>query len=508
MPKARARPSAPPTTRSRGAVLRKQKLALPDELVADILEYLPPGELWAAARVSRQFYAACWRAGVFIHRSIFFSRDEDHPRRISMFMDVLEHAKQKGLNLSLSIRFCFPVEDDPIHRVRNCDYLRRSVEDLSRAITEALPLLVYLSIQLLDHFRDLLAGALCHAAPRLRNLELTHNVVDSPYLAPLLRDLFDGSAPKLRTLALEVIALPSMPVDALKPVTHASLTYQNTFPQVDFGHHFPHLKSLQLEFFVHNGEKAVASRFDFTETALRSLSVGDYDGTTLLDAIEGSTNLSAIPSLEFIGHRIPWSEALWAKDPARFSMRVFEDNGGFTCVFVTPEHQRWRRRYRLGSWNIATAPPGIQELPNLGTRLAYLRIQAHLLPAFLTLELCMSVLHDLHVDVHCAGVDRYWFVPFDCVGDARFQSFDPGTQGAPRVWLPCPALAEITLFALDEPMKDMNSRHVALLAHALGQFERPKAQKARADRHRIRKYAFAGRGSREDYDEGLWERDF
>ncbi|EJD47116.1 hypothetical protein AURDEDRAFT_163722 [Auricularia subglabra TFB-10046 SS5] len=92
-----------------------------------------------------------------------------------------------------------------------------------------------------------------------------------------------------------------------------------------------------------------------------------------------------------------------------------------------------------------------------------------------------------------------------------------------RIRLLCATLAELTSFALDTQIDNADSRCIAFLAHALGllccanklraslvlvssELPQPGARtlldETVSERHM---YAFAGWGSRRDYDEGLWD---
>lgn len=83
---------------------------MPPELVTEVLEYLPINDLWTAARVSRQFYAAAWQAGLFIHRDIDCQAASGHADQLAVFQDVLAQAQRKDLQLSLSLTFFSPAQ--------------------------------------------------------------------------------------------------------------------------------------------------------------------------------------------------------------------------------------------------------------------------------------------------------------------------------------------------------------------------------------------------------------
>ncbi|EJD47129.1 hypothetical protein AURDEDRAFT_113475 [Auricularia subglabra TFB-10046 SS5] len=188
---------------------------------------------------------------------------------------------------------------------------------------------------------------------------------------------------------------------------------------------------------------------------------------------------------------------------------------------------RWRRLFRVGRWHNAVPLP-IGAMPNLRTRLAYLRLSALILCEFLRLGGTFVTLRDLHVDIRANDYDAAVLAPpdYDRFPDIIF-SFPRQVppEHTPIIWAPCPGLEEITLFASDAPIGDLEPRRVAFLAHALGQLDRPAAEKAALtlvginfQQHHVRalldetvatvrERAFAGRGFREDYEERLWEHE-
>ncbi|EJD45286.1 hypothetical protein AURDEDRAFT_165500 [Auricularia subglabra TFB-10046 SS5] len=516
------------TTRSRGAALRRQKTALPVELVLGILERLSLNELWTTARVSREFYSLSWRAGLFIHRNINWTTDYCYVPRLEVFKEVLEHAKQKDLRLSLSIWSFFPGEYVLRCRASIYQTIRQSADEIIPVITAALPFLVRLSIRLPDYFRPQLDAALRHPAPRLRMLELARTLYDEPS-PPLPCDLFAGLAPNLRMVTCSGVALSDEPVAVFGAVTHVALSYENRFPPVPIRLQFPHVTSLHLGFLVVDDDAVPPGRFDLVGIALHSLVIQDCDGPLLLDTVQRSIDLSTIAAVHVIADTISWTESLWTNDPAMASMRicVCPDAGDDIYVMVTPEHRRWQRLYRLIVW-ATNEPLPIAGLPNISNRLTYLRIDAALLRAFLALALPFLALRDLHIDVWSAdAADDLVLAPPDYGVYWRVQSFEPETpHNTVRIWAACPALEEITLFAFDAPIKNADSRRVAFLSRALGQLERPKTERvalalvgvqfekpvARVllDQtvSKICKFAFAGGGSLEDHDDGLWDHGF
>ncbi|EJD34277.1 hypothetical protein AURDEDRAFT_176671 [Auricularia subglabra TFB-10046 SS5] len=515
-------------TRSRAVAFRIQKLALPEELTLAILKCLPLDELWTAAHVSRRFYALALDAGLRIHRDIAWTIDSGHVSELNEFKDVLEHVKQKGMPpLSLDLWTYFPGEDS-IHRASIYENASSGADDILPVITAALPFLVHLSIKLPDHFRAHLDAALCHPAPLLRTLHFECSMPDEPS-PPLPCNLFAGLAPQLRRVSCTDIILSDLSVTAFQAVDHAYFSYKNRFPAVHIRLLFPRVTSLHLRLSMVGNAASLPECFDLRGLALHSLTIQGRDYSLLQESVQRSIDLSTIPAVRAISGTITWSESLWTKDPAMISMRISVDpeHRGDLSVMVIPEHRRWRRLYRVVLGFVNGAIP-VTGLPSLSTRLTYLRLDAALLRAFLTLAIPYSELRNLHIDVQSTGLGDYLALKppdYDLYRDVQsFESEIPHDAGGIRS--PCSALEEITLFALDAPISDADSRRVAFLLRALGQFERAKNERAAlalvgirfaepAARallsqtvSRILTYAFAGRGSREDHDKGLWDHAF
>ncbi|EJD44257.1 hypothetical protein AURDEDRAFT_166643 [Auricularia subglabra TFB-10046 SS5] len=508
--------------------MRVRKVELPDELILAILEWLSPDELWTSARVSRLFYAQVWHAGLIIERYIMWMPGPGYASQLDVFKEVLEHVKKKNLRLGLCISSYFPGEHLAIYRSGIYEASRDTANAIMPVITAALPFLVRLTVRLPDHFRPQLDAALRFPAPRLRMLELDRTLRDgvSP---PIPSDLFAGSAPQLRTVACAAGMLSEDPVAAFRGVTRVVLSYMYKLPPIAIRLSFPLVKWLHLAFLAADGDGAPPDQFDLSGLALDSLVIRDCGGAIVLDAVERSTDLSVIPHVHVITNTLRWTELLWIKDAAMLSLRLYvcPEDGDDICVMVTPEHRRWHRLYRLAPW-ITDEPVPIAGLPGLASRLTYLRVDAALLRALLTLAVSFLALRDIHIDVRSAeAADHLVLGPPDYGMYSRVQSFDPQTpHNAVRIWSPCPVLEEITLFAWDAVIEDADSRRVAFLFRALGQLERPKTERAalalvgvqfekpvardllRQTVSQIRRYAFAGRGSHEDSDDGLWDHGF
>ncbi|EJD47094.1 hypothetical protein AURDEDRAFT_163704 [Auricularia subglabra TFB-10046 SS5] len=396
-------------------------------------------------------------------------------------------------------------------------------------ITAALPLLVHLSVDLPDRFRTGFDSALLHPAPRLISYSIFRPLQRAPRAATLSFDLFAGAAPRLRYLTLTNVTFPEKPAAILRSISRAHLRYWKMLPDETIRRHLPNLNHLRLTLFLSAGHAVKSLRpFNLGTLALCSLVIEEGAGTLLLDALERSTDLSVIPVVQVVGNTIRWSDPLWTRDAANVYMRicVCTQRQGGLCVLIAPEHMLWRRLFRIVFW-YALAPLPIDGMPNLATRLAYLRLGASNVLGCLVLRLIFTALRELHIDVQANGYDALVIAPPDYDRFPSITSFRQLAAPEPRpiAWMPCPALEGITLFASDEPIPHAYSRRVAFLAHALGQLGRPAADKAvlvlfgiefqepvaRAMLDEtvsaIIERPFAGRGSREDYEGGLWEHE-
>ncbi|EJD34044.1 hypothetical protein AURDEDRAFT_176898 [Auricularia subglabra TFB-10046 SS5] len=512
----------PVVTRGRMKSARARRLALPTEIVTSVLEYLPLDELWNAALVSNQFYMSAWLAGLFIHRTIAQDLDHSYVRRLLIFEDVLAHAKRREFRLNLSLTCDLPQED--LGRAQRDDAsatANRGLEDIARAMSAALPSLVCLSIIMPDYFRPLLDSALGFPAPRLRVFHISRTSRNTAPSLPLAFDLFAGSAQNLRVLSLDNVTLPEKQLLAFQTITSVSFIYLQIFPSIAIRLHFPSLAHLHLNFLTAS-LAASPKRLDLGGAVLRSIRIEGCEYSALQEAVEMSMDMSTIPFVQVIGETVRWDEPLLTNDRAALCIRLGYVSGHVpeTSVSIVPEHRRWQRVYHFSAWeqNRTILPA------TLSSRVTYLRLDATLVYDFLKLELDLAALHDLHIDLESKHLDDLMLAVPDYGSYQQLKSFRAAIgEDLPRVWSPCPGLNELTLFALDQPVMGADSRHIAFLLHALGQLARQKKYKATLaligiqftrplartllDQtvSKIFKYDFAGRGSHEDEDDGLWQ---
>ncbi|EJD45859.1 hypothetical protein AURDEDRAFT_124342 [Auricularia subglabra TFB-10046 SS5] len=340
---------------------------------------------------------------------------------------------------------------------------------------------------------------------------------DTPCPITLPCDLFAGCAPQLRSVRLATVTLPDDPVAAFRSVIRAIVTYKTAFPRITFARQFPSLRDLEVDY---SDDQIEPSSFNLSGVTLGLLAIGDSSTNGLLDSVARSVDLSSIPLVLVICDNIEWNEPLWANDRSPISVRLsFATNTRHALsVFIVPAHRRWRRLFRVRTL-IEDEPLHIGTVPNLGTRMTYLRIDAPFLRDFLELELALPALLTLHIDVETHEKDELAPPGYEAHQDVR--SFSPEPAGS-RVWMPSAALENITLFALDAPVRDVDSRRVAFLAHALGAkadkavleligvtFAEPVARALINETvSEIRNGEFAGYDWRKDLDDGLWEQDF
>ncbi|EJD38617.1 hypothetical protein AURDEDRAFT_172389 [Auricularia subglabra TFB-10046 SS5] len=83
-------------------------------------------------------------------------------------------------------------------------------------------------------------SALAGAAPELRHFDLRVDKVPITDPLPVIpAELFAGQAPRLRTVAIEDVALPPRPLTIFSQVTKLCIQYSVTRPMEDFFPHFP-----------------------------------------------------------------------------------------------------------------------------------------------------------------------------------------------------------------------------------------------------------------------------
>ncbi|EJD44494.1 hypothetical protein AURDEDRAFT_185065 [Auricularia subglabra TFB-10046 SS5] len=502
---------------------------LPVELDIKILGFLHDlRDLRNAAAVSRRFNSSAWAAGLFASLSIECYCADGRPEELDDLAGIVQSALRTGRWLGLSIQI-------GIKKVIESE--SAVAREVLAVVQEALPVLVYLSLEISDHVIPLLASVLHSSAPHLKELCLRrfdhHDENPSGDLAQI--GAFAGEMPKLRSLALENVAIGPDTVPAFSGVRTLRLSYVDVFPDIDYAVQFQRLRCLSLKF--HTALSAMPLQpFNLGGVRLQKLVVhqlhDDESEDDLMSSVLRSVKLSDIPVFEHILHAsstLEWS--IWhPNDGACVSIRaqqLLEDELSGLRMIVVPEHLGWRRKYQLIDFEIGS--PWVTEgSQSLGELLVYLRIDNSVLTSLLE-RLCpgLSALRTLQIDFRSSGEypALVWppdWLDYTLVKPKTRSTVDFAQRGKGYTVLKCPALETVRLFALDKPINVL-AREVAFLGRALGQCPRPEQERAALELvgvgfarsgsrdllaaafSGVRALPFAGTDSPADWEDGLWD---
>ncbi|EJD47089.1 hypothetical protein AURDEDRAFT_163699 [Auricularia subglabra TFB-10046 SS5] len=467
---------------------------LPTELITGILEYLDQTDLRASAAVSRALYGSAWRAGLYIHRNVQWRGMDRCADELTVLSEVVRHALRKDLRLSFTLTFSS--WDSAGHEIYD-NLLSPSAHAILALVTSALSILVYLSVNVTENFVPMVTAALCRPAPNIAVLELHVDLLfeeqlpkhqDCPGMAveQIPANLFMGCAPKLRRLVLKDILLGCNAFASFSRVDSVALDYAEVFPNIQFAHHFPRLRALHLAFSTELYAPPPRS-FNLDGVRLRRLTLGSHDSPDLMPAIMRSTNIFDIPNIQLIGDNVQWANPLWTRKgdgPISICLqRAIPPAYVDISMIVVPGHRGWRRAFDLLEWHTSQRLP-ISELPALGERLTYLRMDnTHIASLLEDAEISFDSLAQLRVDFRAQARHPAIVWPPDWLHACRTFSFDKEDKSAPAFSRPsyrtvaCGALRKLTLFAINAGLSAA-SQEVAFLGRALSQCARPKLERA------------------------------
>ncbi|EJD33900.1 hypothetical protein AURDEDRAFT_131448 [Auricularia subglabra TFB-10046 SS5] len=356
---------------------------LPDDILHCVLDCFDLAQLWSAARVSRQFYRASRRAGMYVHRTIRGSAPE-----IDTWTEVVAHAIDRDLRIALSVRLLGGSEDrDALHR-------------LFSEIRKALPVLLFLSIQASESHYVELWNQLQDPAPCLRSL--TFRSAGSGTIKPPI-GLFAGNAPVLRNLGCGLDSLGGQKSPALSNVTRFCTWDCERSQKVSLAHHFHSLQHLMV-------------RFDCDDHIFPPSQV-DLTGVTLRSLV--SKNVGWADICFFAAHRLPgltppehgklgsFDEPLGscceAHEGGNISVNIVNRCVGFPegRIRIIPSHGAWRRSYHM-----STGELDILRKPGMGLRLEYLRLRCHDIPWIFDCIVELFGLRRIRVDIHWEWQNR------------------------------------------------------------------------------------------------------
>ncbi|EJD44452.1 hypothetical protein AURDEDRAFT_185058 [Auricularia subglabra TFB-10046 SS5] len=485
---------------------------LPPELVINILEHLDQADLRSAAAVSRSFYAAAWRAGLYIHRNISWS---DQPAGVSPSTtptELVHHALKKGLRLSVSSHIML-FNTDSVEQPNTSSI----VQVLLSFITAALPVLVYLEVACFPGLIPHLAAALRHPAPNLAILDLTVPPFHAAFRSQELpADLFVECVPKLRRLSLHGIALGRYGIAAFAHLQCICLGYRGNFPEITFARQFPCMRDLQLWLTLENNESSPPP-FNFEGVSLRKLTFRVHNSSRAGPVVLTGTDMSCLPDVEHFGSAVAWSDPLWHRtDDGPICIRIIWRSFRDISVLIVPEHVRWRRVYHRNDWSSGSDEFPVSRLPGLQARLTYLRMDNNFLPSLLgSAGLALAALRKMQIDFRAQARLAQMVWPPDWLRDPDLTSYS---------CVECSALERLTLFAMDAQMS-VESREVASLGRALSQCARRVQDRATLELvgveleapialslldqtfSEVHRHEFVGENSVPGRDNGLWDRE-
>ncbi|EJD47132.1 hypothetical protein AURDEDRAFT_163741 [Auricularia subglabra TFB-10046 SS5] len=457
---------------------------LPPELLIIVLKSLDQTDLRGAAAVSRKYYDLAWRAGLYLHRRIFWRNAPSCVHDCAVLNELVPHALKKGLRLSFSFVFVSYGMDT----IQDVSTSPTALELLS-FITAALPILVHLDIAVSDTFVAGLTAGLTHPVPNLNTFDLTIYTAneDKKIIYALPVDLFLRSALNLRRITLQNVALGSDPIPAFSRVDHVDLIYENQCPYSELVRHFPRMRRLGLGF-ISRGDAPPPlppTEFRLDGAPLRKLVLRNYE--PLMPVFLTDTSLHDLPDVEYSGDTAEWIGPLCnPKNDGPISIHLTIHAPGCNIGFsIVPEHRRWRRVYNFNDWDLYEPFP-ILRLAGLHERLTYLRLDNYTLVNLLESNgPALSALRELRVDFCTLGTFSTMVWPPDWLpnpADGLF-SFGEQDKSAPDFpdmsysYVDCAALRRVTLFAMDSSMR-VNSTEVAFLGRALSQCTRPEHDRA------------------------------
>ncbi|EJD45858.1 hypothetical protein AURDEDRAFT_124341 [Auricularia subglabra TFB-10046 SS5] len=443
---------------------------LPFDVLHSVLCLLPQGDLREAAATSRAFRDAAKQAGLYIHRTIRWDPTVDVSQDLSTFLDVANYAIEHDCRISFELACIGMVPWTESEKETLYDICRETFESLARCITLVMDYLVFLRVSVPDYLRTELDAVLLDPAPHLRTFEIRdYGRQGVRRGAPLIRlpsDLFAGDAPKLRSVSLAHIPLGPNPIAVFSRVEHARIEYRDIFPETNVAHHFPHLNNLHIEY-NRDGLVGHPPECNLRGLALSKLTIASDDEQYLLPAIAQDLELSSIPVIECHSsagaHETIWAAPLCAdddtelcahishcegledtlsinvtsRDPERLcTYRVegweldepyalFGQDVDLVCLRLDnkyipgllesgislPQHPRWHRAYRIRIW-FDDAPCPIADLPALGARLTFLRMENIYFAALLETDVpALEALRTLQIDFRASWKDATTVLP-------------------------------------------------------------------------------------------------
>lgn len=454
---------------------------LPFDILYLALLLLSQAELRNAAGASRAFRAAAKQAGLYIHRSVCWSPDADNLlSQITTFLQVVEHTEATNGRLSFALTFDGTIANTFEHKTELYDSRRVLFDKLAAGISQALSYLVFLRLEVPDYLRK--DSLLCRPAPYLRAFEIQdfdkHGIRRDGPLVSLPHEIFAGDAPRLLSVTLLCVSLPSEPLAAFRHATHVHLGFEDMFPDTDGPLHFPALNSLHIEYLL-CPRNVSAPACILRGLTLGTLTIETNDLKALMPAISAELDVTSIPVVTLLqdaDDKRDWDTTLRPDDRAGLNVTISgpglaaDDSAEDVDVVVKIPRAGWRRAFHVRGWTLEDG----YALLSSGTGVVSIHIQNKFISGLLASGIEFPVLRELRNEMRAHGRCAAMIWPPEWDPD------DCGFLGSFRTPynMPCPRLQTLSITSPCAPMT-IDGWEVLALARALGQADQPPCQRAR-----------------------------
>ncbi|EJD39233.1 hypothetical protein AURDEDRAFT_171622 [Auricularia subglabra TFB-10046 SS5] len=476
---------------------------LPVELVAAIMRSLARKDLRNMAACCRQYKATAYQhAGLslFVLLKTTLPPDQNSAQRIAACCDILRHALKYDLRLDL--RLHFSLDDELGTGSAAMEY----IGDLCASISEALPVLVALTIAAPDALREMLDPSLQRPAPYLRTLSVLAHLNYGVYPGcPGPATIFAGSAPKLHSVELNRVLPGDLAIPAFAAVRNLQLTYDHIAPLISISPAFPAVRELKVICAPEDNRKPTL-RYNLDGLALDKLVVFDDVDFSTLDRIEPLAVLHRIPVVVHDTFFPDWWPSFWPTVPGHLSMRIADRSAIWidTLVTIVTEGRVYMRVFEIWETHGGPENSSLRDLGLLAARFAYIRLDYQYLEDMFTLVDGFPALRRLQIDVRD--------------NDDWIRDIFPEEESDITL---CPVLEDLVIFAMQVNIQ-VRSDDITPLAEVLGLHDRETAHAVLtlvgvnfADGEdpaavafafpRIVSRPFTGRGSPDDLESGFWE---
>lgn len=413
------------------------------------------------AAACRQYRSTAYQQGglyIYVGEAASLPPSQHSVQRMARCRDIVRHVVQHGLRVELGFH-CQHFDMNPLvalmPRYATAPE-RRWVADMLASISDALPVLVKLTVAVPEHLRAQLDAALRHPAPHLRMCTLSAIFdIRLRCAPPPPANIFGGSAPKLDKVELDGILPGNVAIPAFTAVRSVVLVYPCFAPRIHIATAFPAVRHLELA----RGRiyEEPRFRFDLRGLALHKLTICDILEYPILRQIEPPAAEYQIPIVVQDSSSPDWCRDFWPTVPGHLSMRIRvvgeEDDAENTLVTLVSAGRDYTRVFQTadewGDDDDSQDENGsrVSGLEFLSARFAYIRLDRKYLKTILKFTDGFPVLRRLQIDV------------FDDSGVFRMEQ--------DSVCSPCPILEDLVVFAMDQRIR-IRCDEISVAAKVLG----------------------------------------